>query len=151
MSRRYFTVGEVDRLVPRLEQIFVHLLQLRAALRTQQEKLERAGITITPETLATLEDDSPGDTIAVRQGKLMFRAYYDELGERLAEIQRLGGQVKDLDTGLVDFLARRRDEDILLCWKLGERNVQYWHTLEAGFGGRQRIDAEVLREPPSLD
>jgi hypothetical protein len=151
MSRRYFTVGEVDRLVPRLEQIFVHVLQLRAALRVQQEKLERAGLTITPETLAALEDESPSDTIQVRQGKLMFRAYYDELSERLAEIQRLGGQVKDLDTGLVDFLARRRDEDILLCWKLGERNVQYWHTEEAGFRGRQRIDAEVLREPPALD
>jgi hypothetical protein len=151
MSRRYFTVGEVDRLVPRLEQIFVHALQLRAALRGEQEKLERAGVTITPETLAELENDNPGDTVQVRQGKLMFRAYYDELSERLTEIQRLGGQVKDLDTGLVDFPARRGDEDILLCWKLGERNVQYWHTLEAGFRGRQRIDAEVLREPPGLD
>jgi hypothetical protein len=148
MSRRYFTVGEVDRLVPRLQQIFVHVLQLRGAMRTEQEKLERAGVALSPETL---EESSDTDSAEVRQGKLMFRAYYEELTGRLAEIQRLGGEVKDLETGLVDFLARRKDEDILLCWKLGERNVEYWHAVDAGFRGRRRIDAEVPREPPALD
>ena len=46
MSRRYFTVGEVDRLVPRLERIFVQVLQLRAAMRTEEMKLERAGVRL---------------------------------------------------------------------------------------------------------
>ena len=148
MSRRYFTVGEVDRLVPRLQQIFVHVLQLRGAMRTEQDKLERAGVALTPEAL---EGSSASDSAEVRQGKLMFRAFYEELTTQLAEIQRLGGEVKDLESGLVDFLARRKDEDILLCWKLGERNVEYWHAVDAGFRGRRRIDDEVPREPPALD
>ena len=126
----------------------MHVLQLRGAMRIEQEKLERAGVELTPEAL---EESSGTDSAEVRQGKLMFRAYYEELTEQLAEIQRLGGEVKDLETGLVDFLARRKDEDILLCWKLGERNVEYWHAVDAGFRGRRRIDAEVPREPPALD
>ena len=150
MPRRYFTVGEVDRLVPKLERIFVHVLQLRAALRGEEEKLERAGVTVTPEMLAN-EGGSDSDSAAVRQTKLMFRAYYDELTVRLSEIRRLGGEVKDMETGLVDFLARRKDQDILLCWKLGERNVGYWHALDTGFRGRRPIDDEVPREPPALD
>ena len=43
MSRRYFSVAEVERLIPTLERIFVHVLQLRAALRQQEQALERAG------------------------------------------------------------------------------------------------------------
>jgi hypothetical protein len=176
MSRRYFTVGEVDRLVPRLEQIFVHVLQLRAGMRAQQEKLERAGVMLTPEVLESRRDvggsaaavssrevwNPPrvpgeksrreaveGDPPEVRQSKLLFSAFYEELTQRLGEVRRLGGEVKDLEIGLVDFLARRRDEDILLCWKLGERNVEHWHEVDAGFGGRRPIDAEVPREPPA--
>ena len=66
-------------------------------------------------------------------------------------MERLGGEVKDLEIGLVDFLRPAGREDILLCWKLGERNVEYWHPVDSGFRGRQPIDDEVPREPPGLD
>src|SRR5581483_7805155 len=56
----------------------------------------------------------------------------DELAER-------GVQVKDVDEGLVDFPALRRGETVLLCWRLGEDEVSYWHTLEAGFAGRRPL------------
>jgi hypothetical protein len=54
-------------------------------------------------------------------------------------IQELGGLVKDLDDGLVDFPARRGDEDVLLCWRLGEVAVEHWHGLEEGFAGRRPL------------
>ncbi len=117
-------------------------------MRTEQDKLERAGVALTPEAL---EGSRDGDTPVIRQSKLMFRAFYEELTKQLSEVQVLGGEVKDLEQGLVDFLARRREQDILLCWKLGERSVEYWHAVDAGFGGRRRIDDEVPREPPALD
>jgi hypothetical protein len=147
MSRRYFTVAEVDRLVPRLESIFVQVLQLRAAMRAEEGKLERAGVDLSS-GLGHRPDES--DSPRIRQAKTMFRAYYDTLVERLAEVERLGGEIKDLDSGLVDFLARRRDQDILLCWKLGERQVSFWHTLEAGFRGRRPIDDDVPHDPTPL-
>jgi hypothetical protein len=148
MSRRYFTVGEVDRLVPKLERIFVQVLQLRAGMRTEELKLQRAGVKLTPDVL---ERESGREPAAVRQAKMMFRAFYETLTERLGEVETLGGDVKDLEQGLVDFLARRGDEDILLCWKLGERCVTSWHPVDAGYGGRRPIDDEVPREPPGLD
>jgi hypothetical protein len=48
--------------------------------------------------------------------------------------------VKDADEGLVDFPALREGEEILLCWKLGEAEIAYWHDLEQGFAGRRPID-----------
>jgi len=54
-------------------------------------------------------------------------------------LQELGLLVKDLDEGLVDFPALRGDEEVLLCWRLGEDEVAFWHTLEDGFAGRKPL------------
>jgi hypothetical protein len=56
-----------------------------------------------------------------------------------AELAELGVQVKDLDEGLIDFPALRRGETVLLCWKLGEDDVAYWHRVEDGFAGRRPL------------
>jgi hypothetical protein len=55
-------------------------------------------------------------------------------------IHGLGAQVKDADDGLVDFPALREGEEILLCWKLGEHEIAFWHGLEDGFAGRQPVE-----------
>ena len=60
-------------------------------------------------------------------------------------IQEHGCLVKDLDKGLIDFPAMFRGERVLLCWKLGETGIEFWHGMEEGFGGRKPIDAEFLR------
>lgn len=56
------------------------------------------------------------------------------------EIHGLGAEVKDADEGLVDFPAIRGDEEVLLCWQLGEAEVRFWHGLEQGFAGRRPIE-----------
>jgi hypothetical protein len=54
-------------------------------------------------------------------------------------VEKTGAQLKDLRTGLVDFLSRRQGREVFLCWRYGEPEVRYWHDLEAGFAGRQLI------------
>lgn len=48
-------------------------------------------------------------------------------------------QIKDVATGLVDFPTMMQGEEALLCWRLGEPEVAYWHTLEGGFAGRRPL------------
>jgi hypothetical protein len=62
-----------------------------------------------------------------------------ELARTLEEIQSLGVVVKDLDSGLVDFPSVREGEDVLLCWRLGEDEVAFWHGYDDGFAGRRPI------------
>src|SRR5215813_2629299 len=64
--------------------------------------------------------------------------------DALAEIEAIGVQVKDLDIGLLDFPCVVDDQVVLLCWKLGEEKIEYWHGLEEGFRGRKRIDERIL-------
>ncbi len=65
--------------------------------------------------------------------------------DALAEIEAIGVQVKDLDIGLLDFPCAVDDQIVLLCWKLGEETIQYWHGQEEGFRGRKPIDERILR------
>jgi hypothetical protein len=65
--------------------------------------------------------------------------------ETVAEIDEIGVQVKDLDSGLLDFPCRVEDEVVLLCWKSGETTIEHWHTMESGFKGRQPIDERFRR------
>jgi hypothetical protein len=57
----------------------------------------------------------------------------------VARIHEAGGLVKDLDEGLVDFPAQRDGEEVLLCWRLGEEEIGFWHGLDEGFSGRRPL------------
>jgi hypothetical protein len=135
MARTHFSVGDVEALIPALERIFTDVLQLRAAIRGIEEKLERAGVKMSREELLE-SDDGPAD---VRRAKALFRGFYEALADEIEQVRALGGEVKDIEQGLVDFPARRRGEDILLCWQLGEDEVAFWHGLEDGYAGRQPL------------
>jgi hypothetical protein len=65
--------------------------------------------------------------------------------DALAEIEAIGVQVKDLDIGLLDFPCIVEDQIVLLCWKLGEEKIQYWHGVEEGFRGRKPIDDRIVK------
>jgi len=81
------------------------------------------------------------------------RAEIDDLTQRMretvAEIDAIGVQVKDLETGLLDFPCRLDDEIVLLCWRMGESAIEHWHTVEAGFQGRQPVDERFRRRSNS--
>ena len=87
------------------------------------------------------------------------RASDAELGERLAreaqaiareietfrrELITLGILLKDARLGLIDFASTMGDRPILLCWRLGEPEVQFWHEADAGFAGRQPLVPESV-------
>jgi hypothetical protein len=61
------------------------------------------------------------------------------LARCIERLHGLGVQVKDVQHGLLDFPALRGDEEVLLCWHVGEEEVAYWHGLEDGFAGRRPL------------
>lgn len=60
------------------------------------------------------------------------------------KITELGVQIKDADTGLIDFPTLYKDREVYLCWRLGESGIGFWHNVEDGFRGRQAIDREFI-------
>lgn len=68
-----------------------------------------------------------------------IRKRVDRLRVQLEELMARGILVKDLDQGIVDFPHRRDGEIVLLCWKLDEPDIRYWHDFESGFNGRMPL------------
>ena len=75
----------------------------------------------------------------VRAAADAVRREAEALAECVRQIDDAGVQVKGLDEGLLDFPAEHEGEEVLLCWKVGEPEVAYWHGLDEGFAGRKPL------------
>ncbi len=73
-----------------------------------------------------------------------LRSDLRQAAEDIAAILRVfadhGVQVKDADSGLIDFPTEIDGEPALLCWRVGEERIEFWHTLDGGFAGRRPIE-----------
>ncbi len=129
---RHFTPEEANAALAEVRPLVERLVARRRehveALARQEElegRIRGNGGAIPPASLAAAQ------------------AEVDELARELAglvdEIGAHGAEVKDLDTGLVDFPALRRGETVLLCWRLGEDEIRHWHRVEDGFAGRRPL------------
>jgi hypothetical protein len=121
---RYYTVEEANALLPELRAVLATIRQARDQLADswhQAEPVIRAAST-----------NGGGQEAA---GYLAARF---DVGEHLRWFRERGILLKDIDRGLVDFPALREGEEVLLCWELSEEQVAFWHSLAAGYAGRQR-------------
>jgi hypothetical protein len=129
---RHFTPeeanAELDEVGPLVEQM-VDLRRAHIEALAAEEELEGRirgnGGGIPPATLAA----------AAAEVESAAR----ELARVIDEIVAHGVQVKDIDEGLIDFPALSGGETVLLCWKLGEEDIRYWHTVDDGFAGRREL------------
>jgi hypothetical protein len=73
-------------------------------------------------------------------GQKVFPAEMEALVILVTELNKEGIEVKDLNTGLIDFPALRvNGEEVYLCFKLGETAITHWHTIDGGFTGRKPL------------
>jgi len=71
-------------------------------------------------------------------GSDWFRAQ-QSLKEDVEELARRGIILRDPEAGLVDFPSEREGKPVLLCWRLGEQEVGWYHDEASGFRGRKRL------------
>lgn len=129
---RLFTVEEANEALESLRPIAERMVEHRRALaRAQIRQAE-----LVTHIAGNGGDLSPGE---VRDAAEEVAREVDGIADCVRQIDEAGVQVKDLDEGLLDFPARRGDEDVLLCWKVGEPEVAFWHGLEEGFAGRKPL------------
>lgn len=124
---KLFTVEEANRLLPTVEPILKDL-----KLRHQKVQSFRESAVAAAEAA---EHGGGG-----MEGGSNYVDALIELSKQSIKIDEMGIQVKDFSRGLIDFPSQRGERIVLLCWQLGEPPViEFWHELEDGFRGRQRL------------
>lgn len=138
-----FTLDEAQALLPVLEALLKRAQESKQAAAMAEMELAALAQKIY------LMGGMRVDVAAASRQRAEVDGHLQRAQESVAEIDSIGVQVKDLDTGLLDFPCRVEDEVVLLCWRMGESSIDYWHTLEAGFKGRQPLDDRFRRKPNS--
>ncbi len=129
---KFFTPAEANEALGVVRPLVERLVERRRSFLEHDGELERYREKIT----------TNGGGLNHRR----FHELQEAAGEEAEEITRsleaitaLGVQVKDADRGLVDFPSVREDREVYLCWEEGEEEVGFWHELDAGHAGRQRL------------
>ena len=142
MAQRYFTLDEAQALVPRVRAAMSRALQLHGHLRVAIGRLGETGQQVSWPMLRSEEElaDADEDT---RELLARARMLYLALREAVTDIEGLGAEVKGVMEGLVDFRSwRDGHEEVLLCWKLGEDEIRWYHGAEDGFAGRRPVKGQ---------
>ncbi len=102
------------------------MIELDQQLGSLAERIQRqGGLAVSYDSAAKLRMDHD--------------AFIDSIQSSLDAIHATGCQVKDLDTGLLDFPGRINGQDICYCWRVGEERIRFYHGQDEGFSGRKPI------------
>ncbi|MCU1303934.1 MAG: hypothetical protein JWQ87_4218 [Candidatus Sulfotelmatobacter sp.] len=139
MSDRTFNLDEAHSLLPVLES----LLRTAISGKKLMEDVDAEMQALTHRIF--LNGGTHVDVVAVARRKAERAKAEQRAKDALAEIDSIGVQVKDIDTGLLDFPCVVDGRVVLLCWKMGEQSITHWHSTEEGFAGRKPIDERIAR------
>lgn len=121
-AKKYFTLDEANRTLPLVRRVVGDIVRTHGLVSQLHSELEKCG--------AAAEQ---------QQMQQDLEREVDRLHEYVDELTAIGCDLKDYQTGLVDFLGRHKGRNVCLCWKLGEEKVEFWHELQTGFAGRQPV------------
>jgi hypothetical protein len=121
---KHYTRDEARALLPQIRQWLARLNQLRKNVERFEQRLGQ---------MAAQSTDIGGETV-----NDWIRALAD-MQQVLVEFQRRQIFIKDLDRGLIDFPAIIGGREVFLCWESDEDDIEFWHDLESGFAGRERL------------
>ena len=120
----HYTLDEARELLPEVRQWLERLGQLRSRLQEEDQRL------------ASLQKG--GNDLG---GALVNRwlATLADIKDVFHKFQCRDIQVKDVQRGLIDFPSLRNGKEIFLCWEKDEEDIEFWHDLDSGYAGRERV------------
>jgi len=122
----YFSVKQANEILPTVIKKFDYAKKMKVEVMKMEQQLA-SGLTST----TSLEEYT---TIKKKLNSLVTKFY-----QSIEDLESTGVLLKVLDEGLLDFPAKRFDEEIWLCWKEGETEIKFWHEKDVGFMGRKPI------------
>jgi len=122
--RKHYTREEARALLPQIREWLKHLTQVRKWLEDCDAKVQHL----------LKEGSDVGGELASNWVKLV--AEFQKLSGHFREREIL---IKDLDRGLIDFPAIIAGREVFLCWEQDEEDIEFWHELNTGYAGRERL------------
>ena len=136
---RTFTLPEAQALIPVLNALLKRA-QAAAAIATAREHVLQS-----LHHAIFLAGGMRVDLLKVSRLKAEHDKSVSEARESISEIDEIGVELKDLDTGLLEFPFQLEDQVVLLCWIQGEDTIHNWRTADQSYDQRQPLDDRFTR------
>jgi hypothetical protein len=135
---RFFTLEEARAALPVLVPIIRDAVHAKAHYQEAEKAIQSLGQRIL------MMGGVNVDTAVAEAWKSQYDSNGQTLKNAMERIEEMGVLVKDLDSGLLDFPTLFRGEEVYLCWRMGERDIDHWHGVNEGFKGRRPIDKNFV-------
>ena len=122
----YFSISDANKILPSVIKKFNYSKMLKNEMIKMEKQMS---LDLTSKT-------SMKDYIILKQ---KMNTKVTEFYQSIEDLESIGVVLKGLEQGLLDFPAKRFDEEIWLCWKEGETEIKFWHEKDSGFMGRKPI------------
>jgi hypothetical protein len=136
--QRLFSLTEAERTRRELEPFLIEAIDARKKLSGLEDELQAVSTRILMMGGVLV----PYAKLA--QKRMEHQSLAEVMKSNLERILSTGCLIKDLDVGLLDFPSIINNEEVYLCWKLGEDRIRYYHRPEEGYGGRKPLDPRDL-------
>ena len=140
MGPRIYTPREANAMVSKLNRTFDDLDEIRERLKTIKGKVDVLEM-IWGDEVRTETNPDFREHVHYMEEIEQAKKDFDAATRRFAEYEAV---VKSVEQGLVDFYGVIDNRLVFLCWRRGEKSIEFYHHLEDGFPGRQPIPAEEL-------
>jgi len=122
----YFSISDANKILPSVIKKFNYSKMLKNEIIKMEKQMS---LDLTSKS--SIED------YTILKQKLNTKV--TEFYQSIEDLESIGVVLKGLEQGLLDFPAKRFDEEIWLCWKEGETEIKFWHEKDSGFMGRKPI------------
>src|SRR3954462_3124842 len=128
---RYFTLEEARAALPVVGRSIRESVQAKARYLEAEKAIQDLAQRIL------MMGGLNVDTGVAEAWKAQYDSNAQTLKNAMERIEELGVLVKDLDIGLVDFPTLFHGEEVYLCWRMDESDVDHWHAVNEGYQGRR--------------
>jgi hypothetical protein len=132
-----FTVDHANRTLPLVRRIVEDIVREH---RRWQEAIVELDLLVSGMRADLPELPDPRAAALEKEIQSIAR----EIDQFQGELESLGIQLKDRRIGLIDFPSELDGRRVLLCWRLGEPSVQFWHDESSGYAGRQPLSPTLV-------
>lgn len=129
-----YTPQTADKALPEVKRLFEGIIAQKNHVVGLQEEIQ-----------AVIDSGSPFEDFMRKKQEL--NTAVTNLYKAIEQLEAIGVIIKSVDEGLLDFPSRRFDEEVWLCWKVGENRIKFWHGKEEGFTGRKPLESTGIIEP----
>jgi hypothetical protein len=129
-----YTPQTADKALPEVKRLFEDIIVQKNHVVAVQEEIQ-----------TIIDSGNPFEGFIKKKQEL--NTAVTNLYKAIEQLEAIGVIIKSVDEGLLDFPSRRFDEEVWLCWKVGETKVKFWHGKEEGFMGRKPLESTGVIEP----